>query len=177
VIRFRSFWIFPIAAIALLLVTHRRAANVSTGQLFWLCLAGLAIWTFLEYILHRFFLHGLHLGSGSHMLHHEAPRDPDKILVQPFSGLIVSAAVFGFLALVTGNLFRAAGIMTGIWAGFLYYESVHYRIHVSLKSSALLQRQRRAHFHHHFRNPDQCFGVTTPVWDYLSGTRRRMPKS
>ena len=62
--------------------------------------------------------------------------------------------------------------MTGIWFGFLYYEYVHYRVHITAGNAGLLARQRRTHFHHHFANPEQCFGVTTPLWDYVFRTSK-----
>jgi sterol desaturase/sphingolipid hydroxylase (fatty acid hydroxylase superfamily) len=64
------------------------------------------------------------------------------------------------------------GALSGVWAGFLYYEAVHYRVHLTRGQGRFIGRQRRAHFHHHFRAPDRCFGVTTPLWDYVFGTRR-----
>jgi len=60
--------------------------------------------------------------------------------------------------------------MVGIWIGFLYYETVHYRVHVGDANRGWIARQRRMHFHHHFRNSKQSFGVTTPIWDYIFKT-------
>jgi hypothetical protein len=64
----------------------------------------------------------------------------------------------------------AAVVMTGIWAGFLYYEAVHYRVHFSLSPTGIIAKQRRTHFYHHFSNNKRCFGVTSPLWDYVFGT-------
>jgi 4-hydroxysphinganine ceramide fatty acyl 2-hydroxylase len=71
------------------------------------------------------------------------------------------------------NLFSAAGVLVGVWAGFLYYESVHYRVHFNLSGSGFIARQRRTHFYHHFTNNRVCFGVTSPLWDYVFGTALR----
>ena len=30
--------------------------------------------------------------------------------------------------------------------------------------------KRRTHFYHHFTNNKRCFGVTSPLWDYVFGT-------
>ena len=153
-------------------MAHRRDPGVPLGRLLWLVPIGVLSWTFLEYVLHRFVLHARGLDFTGHGVHHDEPKDPDKILVQPLLGLLASLPVFAILLALTPGVFAAAAVMTGIWTGFLYYESVHYRIHVSTKNSPLLQWQRRSHFHHHFTDSGRCFGVTSPVWDRIAGTRR-----
>jgi 4-hydroxysphinganine ceramide fatty acyl 2-hydroxylase len=178
--RFRSFWIFPIAGAILLVVGLRTEPSRRGTDLIWLFIIGLLTWTLLEYGLHRFLFH-MHvplrnpvlrnLINGSHLGHHAAPRDRTKVLVHPSYGLAVSSILYGLIYLLTGSVFSAAGVMSGVWAGFLYYEAVHYRVHFSLSASGLVARQRRTHFHHHFTNNRRCFGVTSPLWDYVFGTR------
>jgi sterol desaturase/sphingolipid hydroxylase (fatty acid hydroxylase superfamily) len=177
--RFRSFWIFPLAALVLLSLAWRAEPESRITQLLWLCPAGLLLWTLLEYGLHRFVFHIQiplrnprlrEIVNASHLGHHASPRDPDKVLVHPLFGFAVSAILYGLLYAISGGLFTAAGILTGIWAGFLYYEAVHYRVHFSLSASRLIAWQRRAHFYHHFTNNKRCFGVTSPLWDYVFGT-------
>src|SRR5262249_9222158 len=108
--------------------------------------------------------------NASHLGHHAAPRDPDRVLVHSIFALVVSAVLYALMYVLSRNAFSAAGIMAGVWAGFLYYEAVHYRVHFSLSGSGLVARQRRAHFYHHFTNNRKCFGVTSPIWDYVFGT-------
>ncbi|HEY2379540.1 MAG TPA: sterol desaturase family protein [Terriglobia bacterium] len=180
--RFRSFWIFPIAAVVLLRFAVLAEPQRSSGDLVLLFLLGVFLWTFLEYVLHRFLFHiqipiknpQLHeIINGSHLLHHASPRDPTKILVHPAYGLVVSTLIYGLLYAVFLNAAAAAVVLTGIWAGFLYYEAVHYRVHFSLSGSGLVARQRKPHFYHHFTTNKRCFGVTTPLWDYVFGTTAR----
>jgi sterol desaturase/sphingolipid hydroxylase (fatty acid hydroxylase superfamily) len=179
--RFRSFWIFPLIAIVLLTVTARTDPQSRLSKLLWLIPLGMLIWTLLEYGLHRFLFHMRvalpnpvlrDLVNGTHMDHHASPRDPNKVLVKPGYGVAVSAILYGLTYMVSGSPFSAAGIMTGIWLGFLYYEAVHYRVHFSLSATGLVAKQRRTHFHHHFTNNKQCFGVTSPLWDHVFGTTR-----
>lgn len=182
--RFRSFWIFPLLAVLLLYVTFRSETQARLLNLVWLFPLGLLIWSLLEYGLHRFVFH-IHFKvqnprlrdvlNASHLGHHAAPRDPTKLLVDPLYGLAISAALFGLLLIAFGDAARAVGAMVGVWAGFLYYEAVHYRVHMNLPGSGLIAWQRRAHFYHHFTNRDRCFGVTTPVWDYVF--RTELPRS
>ena len=179
-VRFRSFWIFPALAVLLLYLTSSRTRPGRFDELSWLIPIGIFIWTLLEYGLHRFLFHiqipvpNPHLRefiNASHMEHHAAPRDPGKVLVHPLYGFVVSAILYGVLFGLLRDAFSATGVMVGIWIGFLYYEAVHYRVHFSLSGSGFVARQRRTHFYHHFTNNKRCFGVTSPLWDYVFGTK------
>jgi sterol desaturase/sphingolipid hydroxylase (fatty acid hydroxylase superfamily) len=177
--RFRSFWIFPLIAVLLVRITFRADPQSRLLDLLWLLPVGVLLWTLLEYGLHRFVFHIQiplrdvrlrEIINASHLAHHASPRDPTRVLVRPLYGLVVSSIVYGVIYLLTQSLFSAAGLVAGIWMGFLYYEAVHYRVHFSLSASGFIARQRRAHFYHHFTNNKQCFGVTSPLWDYVFGT-------
>jgi sterol desaturase/sphingolipid hydroxylase (fatty acid hydroxylase superfamily) len=183
--RFRSFWIFPLLSVVLLYATSRNQPEARLYDAYWLWLLGLVFWTLLEYTLHRFAFHILvpirnprlrAILNASHLGHHAAPRDPTKVLVHPLYGIAISAVLYTLLYGISGNAFDAAAVMTGIWTGFLYYEAVHYRVHFSLSPSGLIGWQRRAHFYHHFTNNKKCFGVTSPFWDYVFGTRKPVLK-
>jgi sterol desaturase/sphingolipid hydroxylase (fatty acid hydroxylase superfamily) len=183
-VRFRSFWVFPLLAILLLYVTFRSETPTRLANLLWLFPLGLLMWSLLEYGLHRFVFHIRfqvpdpklrEVLNASHLSHHAAPRDPTKLLVDPLYGLAISAVLFVLLLIAFGDTARAAGVMVGIWAGFLYYEAVHYRVHLTTSGSGLIAWQRRAHFYHHFTNRERCFGVTSPLWDYVF--RTELPRS
>ena len=180
---FRSFWIFPSIA-AVLLYVSLRAEPQPRGRLFLLFALGVFIWTFLEYLLHRFLFHiqlpirSPHVRdviNGSHFQHHASPRDRNKILVHPSYGIVVSALVYALIYAICRNAAAALVILTGVWAGFLYYEAVHYRVHFTLSASPFIARQRKVHFYHHFTNNKRCFGVTTPLWDHVFGTTADRP--
>jgi 4-hydroxysphinganine ceramide fatty acyl 2-hydroxylase len=178
-VRFRSFWMFPLFALILVYLTFRAEPQRRYQDLLWLLPIGLFVWTLLEYGLHRFVFHipfairdpGLRdLVNGSHHSHHAAPRDPSKLLVHPSYAVAVSLVLFAALYGISGSLSATSGVLSGIWAGFLYYEAVHYRVHFNLSNSALITWQRRFHFYHHFTNNKRCFGVTSPFWDYVFRT-------
>lgn len=183
-VRFRSFWIFPLLAIVLLYITARYEPESRTSDLVWLFPLGILAWTLLEYGLHRFVFHMRfqvtnarlrEIVNAAHSSHHAAPRDPGKLLVHPSYGLVISAGVFWIFYIVSGSLFSAAGLIAGLWAGFLYYETVHYRVHLTASASSLIAQQRGAHFYHHFTNNERCFGVTSPLWDYVFRTTSSAP--
>ena len=178
-VRFRSFWIFPLAGFFLLYLTSRAEGQGHLNDLMWLVPIGILIWTLLEYVLHRYVFHAQvplrnpqlrEIVNASHLSHHAAPRDAAKVLVQPLFAFAISLILYGVFIGVLRNAFSAAGVIAGVWAGFLYYEAVHYRVHFSLSPSGLIAQQRRTHFYHHFTNNKRCFGVTSPLWDFVFGT-------
>ena len=175
-VRFASFWIFPLAGTALLYFSVL-AEPEQVRRAIRMIPAGFLLWSLLEYGLHRFvfhmdvasppirtFIHSLHIH------HHDAPQDPDRIFVRPAYSIPASALLLGAFYLALSSLSLASGLVVGLWLGFLYYELVHYRVHVSAASGLLLGYQRRRHFHHHFVEPRSCFGVTSPLWDRVFGT-------
>jgi sterol desaturase/sphingolipid hydroxylase (fatty acid hydroxylase superfamily) len=132
---------------------------------------GIVLWTLLEYLLHRFVFHRFRGIVGSfHHEHHGAPRDAKYLFVRPPYSIGISALFVALIWWMTGDIAQTLKLMAGIWLGYLYYESVHYRVHFSPADGGWIGRQRRAHFRHHFHNSRKCFGVTTPLWDYVFRT-------
>jgi sterol desaturase/sphingolipid hydroxylase (fatty acid hydroxylase superfamily) len=177
---FFSFWAYPLVAAALLWAGLRTGTERSGPVSLWLIPVGVVLWTLVEYLMHRFLFHPRgnwpafrRFAYGLHGIHHRYPRDPEEILAGPSTSLPPSLAIFLALVAGTGSLSSAAGVMTGVWAGFLYYEWVHYRVHTT-NAGGLLQRHRRWHFHHHFVDDSVCFGVTSPLWDAVFGTVRKV---
>ncbi len=141
---------------------------------------GVVCWTLIEYLLHRFVLHVRAQGSSFqrtlerlHLGHHREPRDEAKITVPVYGSLPIAAALLGLYRLLSGHWHVAALLLIGSIIGYLCYETVHFRIHCGSTGGHWLRRQRAHHFHHHFRNAERCFGVTTPLWDWVFGTGRR----
>ena len=184
-VRFRSFWLFPLLAVVLLYVSFRLEPQSRPGALLWLIPLGALMWSLLEYGLHRFVFHIRfevrnqklkEIVNASHLSHHSAPRDPRKLLVRTPYALAVSGLLFALLYIASGSVYSTVGVLAGIWGGFLYYESVHYRVHLTSSASGLLAWQRRAHFYHHFTNNERCFGVTSRLWDHVFRTQLPGPQ-
>ena len=181
--RFISFWIYPCASLLLMALARSHEPGRAVEDYLLLIPSGIIVWTLFEYGLHRFFFHWRPLNSrlanfvsGFHLVHHKRPRDPDCILARPRTTLPLSAIIVGLTLVATGSTTTAAGIATGVWAGFLYYEWVHYRIHTS-GSTRGLDRHRKRHFRHHFIDETKCFGVTSPLWDLVFGTYEKVARS
>lgn len=134
--------------------------------------AGLLLWTFLEYVLHRFAFHERKLGQRAareHLEHHAkvdhfAPLSHKLALAVPIVG-----AIFGVCWLVTSAPV-AAGLAVGVVTGWLSYEVLHRRIHVAAPLNAYGRWARRHHLSHHFGNAKLNHGVSSPFWDHVFGT-------
>jgi sterol desaturase/sphingolipid hydroxylase (fatty acid hydroxylase superfamily) len=133
--------------------------------------AGLFLWTFFEYALHRFAFHEKWLGARmarEHGQHHArvdwfAPLIQRVALAVPIVSTV--AAVSALLLGTDGGL-----VVMGLLGGWLFYEVLHRRIHTTGPLNGYGAWARRHHLAHHFGNPKKNHGVTTPLWDVVFGT-------
>ncbi len=129
--------------------------------------AGLAIWSLLEYAMHRFVLHRI---DPFRRLHDEHHRQPQALLATPTLLSAVLIIVFVFLpATLLGNLPIGCGITLGVTTGYFAFGVVHYAVHHSRLHGTWLIQCRRLHAQHH-RFPDRHFGVTMTIWDRIFRT-------
>jgi|HubBroStandDraft_1064217.scaffolds.fasta_scaffold97768_2 sterol desaturase/sphingolipid hydroxylase (fatty acid hydroxylase superfamily) len=143
-----------------------------TGQIKWLAafIVGIALWTLLEYLLHRFVLHQMPTFSDMHGVHHDLPRafvgTPTWVSLSILALAIFVPAWRGI------SLNVAGGLMAGVMLGFLWYGIVHHVIHhrrprfLASRLTASIHR----HLRHHYSDRPGNFGVTTVLWDLLFGT-------
>lgn len=162
--RFGVFGTLSVAAMGAALVAGYRRP----GWLAVLFGIGLLAWTIVEYLLHRLAFHGF----APHSEHHANPTDPVYIVAPLPLSLTSSAVLFGAFWLAAQWWAASAMIMAGVWAGYLAYEMVHLRIHSPAPGGALLRALRKHHYYHHFASDQVCYGVTTPLWDWVFGTVR-----
>ena len=47
---------------------------------------------------------------------------------------------------------------------------IHYATHYFAMRSGVLKFLKRYHMQHHYKTPDQRFGVSSPLWDAVFGT-------
>jgi hypothetical protein len=69
----------------------------------------------------------------------------------------------------------------GFLTAYIYYECVHYLLHVKGPRTRYGRMIRRHHFAHHWACPKYNHGVTSPFWDlvfrtYRSPGRIRVPR-
>ena len=132
---------------------------------------GLFAWTFLEYVLHRWFhtARGRNLASREHLRHHGRPDWFTPLLPKALvlAAIIATAAA---LSTVLAGAAVAATFAGGIALAFFGYDALHRRAHLKAPRNRYGARVRARHFHHHFSAPDMNHGVTTSLWDRVFGT-------
>ena len=145
-------------------------------------LIGLFLWTLAEYTLHRFLFHHTPTTPRQerifflfHGIHHAQPQVKTR-LVMPLPVSIPLALVFyGLFYLVLGVLLRSpqwvAPLMSGFLSGYLAYDLTHYATHHFPMRSGYAKYIKRYHMQHHYKDPATRFGVSSPVWDWVFGTR------
>ena len=145
--------------------------------------AGCATWTLVEYLFHRYVLHG-RFGPGKgfirkflherldplHWDHHMRPLDGKHI-----SGALKDILPLFFVAAPVSFLFpiyTAPVLLAGVVLGYVSEEWLHYALHFSNSRIALFRRMKKYHLYHHSpRGIDKGYGITTRFWDGVFETR------
>ena len=144
---------------------------------------GIAVWTLIEYLFHRFVLHGrFPAGPGPfrwfahqyldplHWEHHRRPWDGNHIngtLKDTLPVLVVFAAIGWLFPLPTGPM-----LVAGIVAGYVAEEWVHHSVHFYRFDNRYFQYIRRHHLYHHSpKGMEVAFGLSNGFWDIVWDTR------
>ncbi|EDM36639.1 fatty acid hydroxylase [Pedobacter sp. BAL39] len=134
---------------------------------------GLFIWTFTEYILHRFIFHfypksewGRRIHFIFHGVHHDYPNDAHR-LVMPPSASIPLALAFYFLFKAILPVHLLDGFFTGFIIGYLVYDMMHYFLHHARFSHPILKRLKQHHMLHHYDDATKGYGVSSDLWDKI----------
>jgi sterol desaturase/sphingolipid hydroxylase (fatty acid hydroxylase superfamily) len=156
------------AALALALLGAGLARQAGLPRAALLVLAGLFLYSFMEYVFHRWVFHGpLQTMAQGHASHHANPGGYDSM---PFflPALVLSCVIgAGVMLAPAADVWLVA---SGIAFGYVAYGIVHFMIHHRRFRRAALRRwAARHHIHHH--HPACNFGVTSPLWDVLLRTR------
>lgn len=150
-----------------------------------LFLAGVAAWTLLEYVLHRWVFHFVPSAGSEfqrdvafliHGVHHDWPHDPDRLVMPPVVAFLLAIVIGTPMRALTGPVLFP-GLFAGLVAGYVWYDMTHYAVHHYAQHTALGRLQRRNHLVHHFAQHDARYGVTTPIWDICFGTYPAATKS
>ena len=143
---------------------------------------GLFIWTLSEYLLHRYLFHfePKHptlkwVWYLIHGVHHEQPQCKTRLVMPPVLSIPLALLFFGLFRFVVGTVFGAplwvAPMFAGFVTGYILYDMLHYAEHHLSMKWGFLKFVKRYHLLHHYRTPEHRFGVSSPLWDYIFGTR------
>jgi sterol desaturase/sphingolipid hydroxylase (fatty acid hydroxylase superfamily) len=146
------------------------------AQVFIAALAGVAGWSLLEYLIHRFLGHDPRTRPNPFATEHVRHHSEGNYFAPTWKKLLTAALV---VALLTWPAIAVAGPAPGIGfvLGFVFayagYEVLHRRDHTHPGRGPYGRWARRHHFHHHFGDPKSNHGVTSPIWDWVFGTCQR----
>jgi len=147
--------------------------------------AGIPLWTYLEYLSHRFILHGTFKKSKHrwkfykalankyldplHWEHHKHPFDGEHINGE-LSDLLPVFAISALVSFVF-PLYTAPMLVAGVWQFYCVEEWVHHSVHYYNFRGAYFRYMKKHHFYHH-TSPGMTrgFGLTSGIWDRVVGT-------
>ncbi len=139
-------------------------------------LLGVLLWTFLEYVLHRFLGHehkGKNFFKDEHLVHHRKVHYFAPAYKKIGAATVVAAGLFATLSLALSWTI-ALSFVLGLMGMYGFYEYVHARYHRKGPVAQIFIVLRKHHFYHHFHQPKLNHGVTTRLWDRVFGTFHRV---
>jgi 4-hydroxysphinganine ceramide fatty acyl 2-hydroxylase len=174
----------------------RAPTSVGHGAL--LVVAGLALWTLVEYVMHKHAFHAPdHVMTETHDIvarlpreepvfpalpgwrhkiyflahgvHHEYPSDTTRLVMPPGASIPLALLFYVAFRLLAGPA-QTPALFAGFLVGYLIYDTVHYAVHHPGLPTAFGRYLKKRHHHHHFVDPDSDYGVSSPLWDAVFGT-------
>lgn len=142
---------------------------------------GLFLWTFIEYLLHRGLFHvdkylpdnrvGLTAHFLLHGIHHYLPMDRYRLVMPPTLWFVLAMPFYKLAHLIFAyNEFAAVQVFSGGVFGYICYDLTHYFLH-HRNLPSYYKELKKYHLRHHFADYENGFGVTSPFWDRIFGTR------
>jgi len=136
-------------------------------------LLGAIVWTFLEYVIHRWLGHESRTRpnpfAAEHVRHHSQVDYFAPAWKKVLSAVLLAAVLVG-PSVALGGAPAGCSFVAGLIAMYVAYEVLHRRDHTHPGRGSYMQFLRRHHFYHHFTDPKFNHGVTTPIWDWVFGT-------
>jgi sterol desaturase/sphingolipid hydroxylase (fatty acid hydroxylase superfamily) len=144
-------------------------------------LVGVFLWTLAEYLLHRFVFHFRPRNAWQekitfyfHGIHHVQPNCKTRLVMPPVLSIPLAVVFYGLFTLVCGVWLGAPHwvnpLLSGFGAGYLAYDLIHYFTHHMPMNGKIGKYLKRHHMLHHFKTPDDRFGVSSPLWDFVFRT-------
>src|SRR5579859_682472 len=153
-------------------ITHTDLSPATTIIMF---VIGLIAFTWVEYMVHRYLFHmGAHTEQRAkmqytlHGVHHEFPKDKERLAMPPIVSITVATTLLFLFRLVLGDL--VFSFLPGFLVGYAAYLSIHYMVHAFQPPKNFLKILWLNHSIHHYKNGEEVFGVSSPLWDYIYGT-------
>jgi 4-hydroxysphinganine ceramide fatty acyl 2-hydroxylase len=158
-----------------------RSRHAMVGIPFYLL--GIAVWTLLEYLFHRYILHGRFApGEGfvRHFLHERLDPLHWEHHKHPFNGAHISGKLSDFLPLFVlaapmsfvFPVYTMPILLVGTIQGYLAEQWLHHSIHFCSFKNGYFRAMKRYHLYHHSpRGIDRGFGLSNWFWDIVFRTQ------
>lgn len=147
------------------------------GAMLAAALAGIIAWTLAEYLLHRFVFHyparsklGKWLVFMFHGNHHHDPRDKTRLVMPPAGGVPIMAALYLLFGIVIPQPWLQPFFAFFI-IGYLVYDYIHYATHHFPMRGRMAKFLKHYHLKHHYSGEPGRYGVSSPLWDWVFGSR------
>uniref|UniRef100_A0A8D0HLR1 Fatty acid 2-hydroxylase n=1 Tax=Sphenodon punctatus TaxID=8508 RepID=A0A8D0HLR1_SPHPU len=140
-----------------------------------LFVAGMGVWSFVEYLIHRFLFHMKPPASNYYLItlhfmlhgqHHKSPFDGSRLVFPPVPASLVIGFFYGLSQFLFPTALGLALFVGGLF-GYVLYDMMHYYLHYgSPRKDSYLYRLKAYHIKHHFEHQRAGFGITSTFWDY-----------
>ena len=155
---------------------------IGSGYILPTFLGGVFLWTLAEYTLHRFMFHFQPRTPWQekvvflfHGIHHLQPQCKTRLVMPPAVSIPLAVVFYGVFRLILdtglGMPHLVPPMFAGFVTGYLIYDLTHYATHHFPMRWGFLKQLKRYHMLHHYKMPDQLFGVSSPLWDIVFGTK------
>ncbi|GAA4312042.1 hypothetical protein GCM10023149_07250 [Mucilaginibacter gynuensis] len=144
-------------------------------------IAGLFVWTFTEYVMHRYLFHfkptgkiGERLHFIFHGVHHDYPSDKRRLVMPPSVSIPLALGFYYLYRLIIPAEYFW-GFFSAFLSGYLVYDIGHYAMHHFNFKNGLFKKIKQHHMLHHYQQPEKGYGVSSPLWDKIfdSGFKRK----
>jgi hypothetical protein len=176
--------LYPVSAVYSVATTaalvHALRSSPAVAAAAWLL--GVAFWTWVEYTVHRYILHGVfpdgpglrrlwhRLFDQLHVQHHARPWDGNHI-----NGTIRDTGPFLLPAALVGLLLpphTLLAFLAGLAQAYVVEEWVHHSVHYYHFGNRYFRYIKKHHLYHHSRRGEGfAYGLTNGLWDVAGGTR------
>lgn len=144
-------------------------------------ISGVFIWTYCEYILHRYIFHMKAKNKFTqrivflfHENHHIQMNDKKRLLMPIVPAIVLSLPFYTLFYLVLGEGLSYV-MFSFFMIGYLIYDYIHYSAHHFKPKTRMGKILKQNHLYHHYHRT-KMYGVSSPLWDFILGTYGRESK-
>lgn len=152
--------------------------SISMWSMPLLFLFGIFVWSFAEYIIHRWVFH-LRPPHWSRVLitihflfhgqHHKNPMNKNRLVFPPVPAMPIALTIW-LIGIALLPLATAQCVLSGVGVGYVMYDLIHYYLHHGSPATYYFKDLKNHHIKHHYVYHELGFGISSRLWDYPFGT-------